>query len=169
MKYGSVGSPDSYLGASIARCNNGERDMWSMSSDRYISAAIKNVEAYLEEVCERLRGKVRAVTPFASGYKPELDSSNLLGSVEATKYQELIGVLRWTVEIGRIDILTEVSLLSQHLSAPRQGHLGQVFHVFAYLKCHPNLCLLFDSRRSDIDNSVFREVDWSDFYPDANT
>ena len=95
-----------------------------MSSDRYINAAIKNVETYLEGIGERLRGKVRATTPFASGYKPELETSSLLGNVEATKYQELIGVLRWAVEIDRVDILTEVSLLSQHLAAPRQGHLG---------------------------------------------
>ena len=94
LKDGSVGSPDLYLGASITRSNNGERDIWSMSSDRYIEAAIKNVEAYLEEIGERLRGKVRATTPFASGYKPELETSSLLGNVEATKYQELIGVLR---------------------------------------------------------------------------
>ena len=67
---------------------------------------------------ERLRGKVMAITPFASGYKPELDSSNLLGSLEATKYQELIGVPRWAVEIGRIDILTEVSLYRNTLLLP---------------------------------------------------
>ena len=168
LKDGSVGNPDLFLGASITRCNNGERNMWSMSSDRYISAAIKNVEAYLEEVGERLRGKVRTVTPFASGYKPELDSSNLLGSVEATEYQELIGVHIWAVEIDRIDILTEVSFLSQHLAAPRQGHLGQVFHIFAYLKCHSHLCLIFDTRRLDVDNEVIRVVDWGDFYPDAD-
>ena len=133
LKEGSIGSPNLYLGMSIMKTNNGERDMWSMSCDRYIEAAIKNVESYLEELGERLRGKVRVVTPIASGYKPELDSSDLLGNQEATKYQELIGVLRWKVEIGRIDILTEVSLLPQHLAAPRQGHLSQVFHIFAYL------------------------------------
>ena len=33
LKDGSVGSPDLYLGASITKSNNGERDMWSMSSD----------------------------------------------------------------------------------------------------------------------------------------
>ena len=27
---------------------------------------------------------------------------------------------------------------------------------------------MFDSRRLDIDNSAFREVDWSDFYLDAD-
>ena len=169
LKDGSVVRPNLYLGASLTRTNNGERDMWSMSSDRYVEAATKNVEAYLEGVGERLRGKVRAVTPFASGYKPELDSSELLRSVAATMYQELIGKLRWVVEIGRIDILTEVSLLSQHLAAPRHGHLGQAFHIFAYLKSHPNLCLSFDSRRLDIDNSAFKEVDWSYFYPDTDS
>ena len=93
LKDGSVGSPNLYLGAGIVKTNNGERDMWTMSSDRYISAVIKNVEAYLEEKGERLRGKVKVGTPFASGYKPELETSGLLGNIEATKYQELIGVL----------------------------------------------------------------------------
>jgi len=46
LKDGSVGSPDLYLGASITKNNDGERDMWSMSSDRYINEAIKNVETY---------------------------------------------------------------------------------------------------------------------------
>ena len=88
------------------------------------------VHVFLEEVGERLLGEVRAVTLFASGYKPELDSSDLLGNIEATKYQQLIGVFRWAVELGRIDILTEVSLLSPHLVVPRRGHLGQLFHIF---------------------------------------
>ena len=85
----------------------------------YLEEVGERLKAYLEELGERLRDKVRAVTPFASGYKPELDSSDLLGSQEATKYQELPRVIRWVVEIGRIGILTEVSLLSQHLAAPR--------------------------------------------------
>ena len=41
--------------------------------------------------------------------------------------------------------------------------------MFAYLKAHPKLCLSFDSRRLIIDNSSFKEVDWSDFYPDADS
>ena len=43
-----------------------------------------------------------------------------------------------------------------------------LIRVFAYLKCHPNLCLLFDSRRLDVDNGVFRVADWGDFFPDAD-
>ena len=38
-------------------------------------------------------------------------------------YQEIIWQLRWAIEIGRVDILLEVSLLSQHIALPREGHL----------------------------------------------
>jgi hypothetical protein len=36
--------------------------------------------------------------------------------------------------LPRIDIATEVSLLSSHLPLPRAGHLQQVYHIFGYLK-----------------------------------
>ncbi len=34
----------------------------------------------------------------------------------------LIGMLQWMVEIGRVDILTEVSLMSSYMAMPREGH-----------------------------------------------
>jgi hypothetical protein len=42
-------------------------------------------------------------------------------------------VLRWAVELGRIDISTEVALLSDHLALLRMGHLKAVHHLLAYL------------------------------------
>jgi hypothetical protein len=33
-------------------------------------------------------------------------------------YQELIGILRWAIELGCIGIATEVSFLSSHLALP---------------------------------------------------
>ena len=38
------------------------------------------------------------------GYRPELDMTRLLPDEQANYYQNLIGVLRWAVELGRIDI-----------------------------------------------------------------
>jgi hypothetical protein len=52
-------------------------------------------------------------------------------------YQELIGELRWAIEIGRVDILHEVSLLSSHQASPRRGHLEQLIHIFSFLKRKP--------------------------------
>ena len=43
-------------------------------------------------------------------------------------------MLRWSIEIGRIDILTEVSCLSQHLCSPSEGHLDAVYCIFRYLQ-----------------------------------
>ena len=68
------------------------------------------------------------------GYSPELDESPTLNPSLASYYQSQIGILRWMVEIGRIDIMTEVSMLSSHLAMPREGHLDAVLHVYAYLK-----------------------------------
>jgi hypothetical protein len=43
-------------------------------------------------------------------YQPELDVTKKLSPDDANYYQSLIGTLRWAIEIGRIDILTEVSI-----------------------------------------------------------
>ena len=85
----------------------------------------------------------------------------------ADRYQHLIGVLRWMVELGRIDIALEVSLLSQHLALPRVGHLEMAYHIFAYLDKHERSRIVFDPTEPVVpDPGVFKEVDWSDFYED---
>jgi hypothetical protein len=38
------------------------------------------------------------------------------------------------VELSRIDMMTEVSMLASHLAMPREGHLEAIFHIYAYLK-----------------------------------
>ena len=49
------------------------------------------------------------------------------------RFQHIIGVIRWSIEIGSIDIITEVSCLSQHLCSPQEGHLNAVYKIFSYL------------------------------------
>ena len=51
---------------------------------------------------------------------PELDEK------DSVYYQSLIGILRWGVELGRVNICLEVSMMSAHLALPRKGHLDQV-------------------------------------------
>ena len=38
------------------------------------------------------------------------------------------------VELGRVGITTEVSMLLSYLVLPREGHLKQLFRVLAYLE-----------------------------------
>jgi hypothetical protein len=55
--------------------------------------------------------KKKVVSPLASGYCPELDALPELDEKRSSYYASLMGVLRWTIELGRIDISVEVGLL----------------------------------------------------------
>ena len=58
-------------------------------------------------------------------------------------------------EIRRVDSLTELSILSSYQASPRQGHLEQIHHTFAYLKKKPKLTLYFDPQEAYIDPRWF--------------
>ena len=58
----------------------------------------------------------------------------------------MIGMLRWATELVRVDVLHEVSLLSQYQASPRQGHIEQVLHIFAFLDKHPEIDFVHGSK-----------------------
>ncbi len=61
--------------------------------------------------------------------------------------------MRWMVELERIDIATEVSMLSSYLACLRKGHLENALHVIGYLQLKHNSRLIFDPTYPDIDSS----------------
>ena len=63
-------------------------------------------------------------------YKPEVDDTAKLNLSEIRFYQEFIGILRWAVELGWIDIQFEVSMVSSYMASPRIGHLETYFWIF---------------------------------------
>ena len=103
----------------------------------------------------------KANTPITTIYRPELDVTSELNADDASYYQSLIGILRWMVEIGRVDICLEVSMMASHLALPRIGHLEQVLHIFAYMKKYHNAEMIFDSTEPDIELSIFEKEDWT--------
>ncbi|KAI2506386.1 Reverse transcriptase (RNA-dependent DNA polymerase) [Fragilaria crotonensis] len=165
LKDDKIEKPETYLGAQLKEMNIGGRMCWTMNCEQYVKSAIANVEAKLNESGQRLPSK--CLTPLQSNYRPELDTSAELKIDGVRYYQELIGVLRWAIELGRIDMATEVSMLSTHLALPREGHLQQVYHIFGYLKARPKRTIAFDPSHPDIDESRFVQCDWHDFYRGA--
>ena len=73
---------------------------------------------------------------MTSGYPPEIDITPELGEEDAAYFHSLIGVLIWIVELGKVDINVEASMLSSRLVMPREGHMKELLHVFTYLKKH---------------------------------
>ena len=75
----------------------------------------------------------KAENPLKMGYDPELDTNQELDPDAASYYLTAIDILRWMVELGRIDITTKVSLLSSHIALPREGLLEAAVHVMAHV------------------------------------
>jgi len=166
LKEESIGPPQLYLGSNVRQVelSNGTK-CWAFGASQYVQAAVKNVHQYLAER-HRLGDKrfslpLRASTPLVTTYRPELDVSPELKPTESAYYQSLIGILRWMVEIGRVDICLEVSLMSSHLALPREGHLEQVIRIFGYLNSHHNTELCFDPTYPDIDHDTYEKRDWT--------
>jgi hypothetical protein len=100
-------------------------------------------------------------------YCPEMDISDPLDPKCSSFYQHLIGVMRWMVELGHVDIATEISLLSCHLAYPRVEHLEVALHVMGYLKQKHNSQLVFDLAHPTIDMDSFPKYDWTEIYGDV--
>ena len=92
-----------------------------MPFNKYVKLAIVNIKA--EPVKSGLRLLSKCSTLFLSDYYLSEDITPKLDSEGLTFYQEQIGVLWWAIEVGRVDILLEVSLLSSYLALPRIEHL----------------------------------------------
>ena len=89
---------------------------------------------------------------------PELDEE------WANYYQHLIGVLHWTLELGRVDIITKVSILASQMAAPCMGHLDTALHVVSYLKRKHNAHMVYDPSYPKINMSDFKTNNWTEFY-----
>jgi hypothetical protein len=169
-KDGSIKPPEIYLGANVEKLQLPDgREVWATSPRTYVKNSILVVERLLEEDNEGYVLKSKARNPFPTGYKPEVDVTDELDQTLTSRFMQLIGILRWAVEIGRIDIYLETSLLSQYQANPRFGHLEAAYHIFAYLKNHPDMGkLAFDPHAPNIDESFFTpHADWSNFYGDV--
>eukprot|EP00957_Ditylum_brightwellii_P200416 15279121-Ditylum_brightwellii.AAC.1 len=67
----------------------------------------------------------KAEMPMRASYRPESDITPVLSPLDSAYCQSLIGMLRQMVELGRIDICLDVSVISSHLDMPREGHMAE--------------------------------------------
>jgi hypothetical protein len=100
-------------------------------------------------------------------YQPELETCAELMSDGIQTYQELIGVLRWAVELVQVDILLEASLMATFMAMPREGHLQMLYRMFGNLKLHPKRNLAFDPAHPVVNEKRFKECNWYDFHRNA--
>ena len=117
---GFTGDPYMYLGAKLRRMTlrNG-LVAWGIIPSKYVREATKNGAKHVKD---NFPGKYTlsacAEKPFVMGYEAVMDTSKALDPDEASYFRSIIGNMQWIVEIGRIEIMKEVSLLLSHLAYP---------------------------------------------------
>ena len=174
--------PSMYLGADISKYEipsdtTGATTCWAMSADSHVKKALDVVQSRLNTDSVHFKGSKKAPEhPFSSqSYRPELDTTELCNDEQVQFYQSLVGIMTWLCEIGRIDILTEKSLLATYLASPRVGHLHQALHVFKYLKYHGRSKCVFDPSYVNINDhhlpieeqATTKSKYMKELYPDA--
>ena len=168
---------DRYIGANINKVQLEDViSVWCRTCVEYLSGDINNVYYMLEGNKEALKSFWDVHCPYPSSYRPALDVTNELYADFTNRFQKTIGVLRWSIEIGRIYIMTEVSCLSQILCSPREGHLNAVCEFFRYLQKNPSKNpgkIAFDPDFVPTYEQVFegipRELEvWNNFYSYAD-
>ena len=170
LKNDEYGPPTTYLGGDVEtfQLPDGKR-AWSMLSTSYVRNAVKTVDILLAGDELELKGSSnkRHAGPLPSGYKPELDTTDECDPEYTSRYQQLIGILRWAIELGRIDVLIETALMSQYQMSPRMGHLEGLYHIFHYLKKNPVKRMVMDPMYQAADESSFNiNAAWEEFYGD---
>jgi len=105
LKDESVGPPSRYLGANVGKFQlRSGLECWSALAQDYVKSAVCNIEEVLAQdpIPSKLKNRVNCPLPIS--YRPKVDVSPLLDSKLTTRLQNGFGVLRWIVELGRIEI-----------------------------------------------------------------
>ena len=110
MKQGSMGPPDRYLGVNIKKVQTQDVNvMWATHNGDYCKAEIANLEKTLTDDRKSLSQYEDGRCPYPSSFYPDIDTSSKIDDNGFHEYQQHIRVLRWAIELGRINIMTEVN------------------------------------------------------------
>jgi hypothetical protein len=159
-----VGPPVRYLGAKIGRQE--DENTWFMSANSYLEKALPVIEERFGDL-SKVFSRSTLDAPAPTDYHPETDESQLLNEESMQLYQSYIGIMRWSVELSRIDLAHTCATMAKFMSAPREGHLTGVIRAFAYVKKHLHSKIVFDYHKRDWDDIDWVSRDWSEFYPDV--
>ena len=184
LKNDKIEEPKMYLGTDVKNWEYSDNEgrtnsCWALGAESYIKEAVRICKGLMDKHDLKYLSTKRngRKTPFSnSEYRPKLDNTLYCNAKLTTVYQNIIGILQWICELGRLDILYETSILLQYLVQPRIGHLQQSLNIMYYLKHKNKSFVLLDPTRFDVNWTPKNEGDISpseraramqELYPDA--
>ncbi|MCR2847942.1 hypothetical protein KN825_15305, partial [Weizmannia coagulans] len=139
-----LGNLKYFLGMEIARSKIGI----SVSQRKYVLDLLKETG---------MTGCKPAETPMDTTIKLSMQSSG--APVDKGRYQRLVGKLIY-LSHTRPDISFAVSVVSQFMNCPAEGHMQAVYRILRYLKSTPSQGLFFE-KTSDRYLKIFTDADWA--------
>ena len=108
----------------------------SFSSSQHVQATVKDVEFY----CSRcnLGLPIKAKFPYPSNFRLEADLTPEITPTKVFHFPSLFGVLRWVVELGRLDLAMMAPEMDSIMSLSHEGRLNALFQMFSFLKSEHN-------------------------------
>ena len=144
---------------------------WSTKSEKYVKNAVQTCKDLLVEDGRELKGgKRKHKNVLPPGDKPELDVTDECGLELISRYQQLIGILCWAIdiELGRCDcdIQLKASLLLQYQASPQAGHTMKALYLaLHYLKENPKQRIVLDPLVNTVNKEAFnQDADGVAFY-----
>ena len=80
----------------------------------------------------------------------------------------MIGSLIWLVEMRRLDICYEVSMLSSYLANPQYSYFPALLYLFGYLCLTHPTHLVLNPTCPQFEGDTKSEADWHEFYPNVS-
>ena len=80
---------------------------------------------------EQKSGKRQHKKPLSPGHGHKLkrDKMEECRPESTSRYQQIIVIQEWVIELGRINILPEFPILLQYQVTPRKGHLEEIYLI----------------------------------------
>ena len=129
-----------------------------MSGGDYFKEAVKVLPKNIKEAGRKLDFKSHSV--MRTGYCSDLDGFTTLNENQANSYQNVIGLLRCSVELVHIDRYAEATLISCSLDQPLKVHLDQDHCIFSYHKHYSHSNIMFESNIVVWNDNQFNKDYW---------
>ena len=100
-------------------------------------------------------------TPLEKNDHPELYTSDILEGQQVNHYLTMVGQLQWLITLGRFDIQAQVITMSRFQAQPRQGHLGRLKRIYAYVIRTKDYAIRFRTTQPDYSYLPDQNFDWA--------
>ena len=150
IKYNNYGPPTAYLGANVEPFHMSDgKYSWIIKCNSYVAVAVQTIKYLLSgDNIDFKTVNLPHKGPLTHGYNPKLGVIDEFDADQVSWFQQHIGILGWAVELKRIDVQIEVTLLSQCQSSTLEVHLEAMYLIFRFLSNNPKKILVMDNGRT---------------------